>query len=64
MREVTALIRKLRKLGYEVRQGGRTGNHYKVYKGKHLITSMPCTPTDHRTIENIKKYLRKAGVEI
>jgi tRNA splicing endonuclease len=61
MRDITVIVKELRRRGYVVKKGGRA-NHWKVYRNGHLISVMAATPTDHRAIKNIKKYLKRQGV--
>lgn len=63
MREVIALIRQLERKGYTVKRS--RSNHWKVYSPNgRMVSSMAVTPTDTRAISNIKKFLRRAGVDI
>lgn len=39
-------------------------SRWKVYRGSAYITTLPCTPSDHRGIRNKLSELRKRGVEV
>ncbi|MFE3202207.1 type II toxin-antitoxin system HicA family toxin [Embleya sp. NPDC059237] len=58
-KDIKKLIKALEAQGFTVVR--TKGNHYKVYKGGRLITTLPFTPSDHRSILNCIAVLRRAG---
>lgn len=53
------LIAALLQQGFDVVQA--KNNHRKVYEGKRLITTLPSTPSDHRSIRNCVSILKRNG---
>lgn len=63
-KENRALVKQLRKLGYDVVLSRGT-NHFKVIdKNGNLLTTIANTPSDRRGILNAKAGLRRAGIPI
>lgn len=58
----SALRRKLRKQGFDIRMSGSM--HYKVYKDGKLVTVMPSSPGGGRAYLNQVSQLRKAGANL
>ncbi|GGX46337.1 hypothetical protein [Streptomyces noursei] len=58
-KEVKQLMKALEKQDFEVEQ--TRSNHYKVKKGGKLITFLPSTPSDSRSLKNCMPYLKRAG---
>lgn len=56
-KEVRELLQKL-KPGFRYEMGGE---HIKVYDGNRLITTVPNTPSDHRSLKNARAKLRREG---
>lgn len=59
MRDVDAVVRDLRRQGYEVRKG-RHSSHYQVRKGRRLLAVFGSTPSDRKSLRNLKGQLRRA----
>lgn len=63
MKEVIALIKQLERKGYTVKRS--RSNHWKVYAPDgRMVSSMAVTPTDTRALFNMRKFLRRNGVDI
>ncbi len=60
-KEVRDLIRALRQQGFEVQD--QEVAHPKVYRNGRLITTLPSTPSDVRSLKNTVAKLRKHGFE-
>ena len=58
-KEVRDLIRRLREQGFEVVDKGVA--HPKVYKDDQLLTTLPSTPSDVRSLKNAVGKLRRHG---
>ena len=58
-KEVRDLIRRLREQGFEVVDKGVA--HPKVYKDGQLLTTLPSTPSDVRSLKNAAGKLRRHG---
>ncbi|MFI8932422.1 hypothetical protein ACIG3E_32760 [Streptomyces sp. NPDC053474] len=58
-KEVEKLVIKLRKQGFTAEKTNK--GHWKVSKGSTLITFLPGTPSDHRSLKNCLSYLKRAG---
>lgn len=56
------LLRELKELKYEVRQGRRS--HHKIYKDDNYIASLPSSPSDSRGITNMRLNLRRMGINV
>lgn len=65
-KEIRDIIKQIKKfgkdLGYEVVMDG--GGHWKVLRPGERALSLPCTPSDARTVRNVKAYLRRNGIPI
>jgi hypothetical protein len=61
-RRTDDVLRRVEKLGYEVRRNG--SGHVKVYDGDRLLVSMASTPSDHRSVRNTIATLRRAGIDV
>lgn len=60
MKDLDALVRKLRRDGYSVTTGRRSG-HYKVRdKAGRIVAVTGSTPSDPRSLRNFKGQLRRA----
>lgn len=57
--ETRELLGKLEKQGFEVIRTKK--NHYKVFKDGQLVTTLPGTPSDWRSLRNCVAVLKKAG---
>lgn len=57
--EVKELLKKLEEQGFIVEKTKK--NHYKVFKDKRLVATLPCTPSDWRSLRNCIAVLKKAG---
>jgi len=60
--ELDALLRQIRAAGLTVVQAKT--KHWKVYRGKQLITTIASTPSDVRGVRNARAILRRAGMEV
>lgn len=61
-REMTRLVRTLRKQGIEVTVGG--GGHYRVDLPGGGTMFLPRSPSDYRSLRNVRAQLRREGVEL
>jgi hypothetical protein len=62
-REVSELIKELRKLGYDIEPTGNNG-HWKVrFEGIYMAT-LPNSPSDKRTMINVRQLLRRIGIPV
>lgn len=60
-KEVRDLIRRLRQQGFTVVDKGVA--HPKVYKDGQLLTTLPSTPSDVRSLKNAVGKLRRHGYQ-
>jgi len=61
-RDANQLVRKLRKLGYRVEL--RSGcHHWRAEVNGHYV-SIPFSPSDRRSLLNVRAKLRRAGCEL
>ncbi len=58
-KEIAQILGELDRQGFEVKMGG--SGHWKVYADNRLITTLPATPSDHRSLRNAIAILRRAG---
>lgn len=58
-KEISKLIKAIEKQRFTVKRTAK--GHYQVRKGPTLITLLPGTPSDHRSLKNSLSYLKKAG---
>lgn len=58
-KEVKKLVKALEAQGFEVKIGKT--NHPKVYRDGKLITTLPSTPSDWRSLKNALALLKRAG---
>lgn len=59
-KDIKQLIVKLEKQGLELRRSGTT--HWKVYRDGRLLTTLPSTPSDRRSLLNKRAELKRQGV--
>lgn len=59
VRDVDALVRRLRGQGYTVDRSKGSG-HYKVRKGGRLLAVVSSTPGDRKSLRNIPGQIRRA----
>jgi hypothetical protein len=59
-KETRELVRKLKALGCEVRPHK---GHWKVYRDGEYVATVPSTPSDHRTMLNVRAQLRRIGLQ-
>ncbi|CAB4203540.1 hypothetical protein UFOVP1382_153 [uncultured Caudovirales phage] len=60
-REVDALVKQIRRLGFTVDKTG--AGHWRVASPSGPIF-MPSTPSDWRAVKNMRAALRRAGIAI
>jgi len=60
--EVRELIRIAEANGCRVKPTG--GQHFNVYTPSGQIINLPSTPSDHRSILNVRSQMKKAGVPV
>jgi hypothetical protein len=60
--DMATLVRRLRKLKCKVDGGG--SKHYQVRLPNGRTVFMPSTPSDHRSIPNVRAQLRRAGLDL
>lgn len=58
-KDIRQLIKKLEAQGFTVTPT-RNG-HYRVSKNGTSVTTLPGTPSDHRSMKNCLAYLKRAG---
>ncbi|MEU5900370.1 hypothetical protein [Streptomyces venezuelae] len=58
-KDITGLIKKLNEQGFEVERA--KNNHWTVRKNGRRVTTLPSTPSDHRTMKNCLAYLKREG---
>lgn len=58
-KEVKKLVKALKIQGFEIKTGKK--NHIKVYRSGRLITTLPATPSDWRSLKNAIALLKQAG---
>jgi len=62
-KRVRGLIDQLRADGFQATRAA--GGHFKIYDSKsRLITTLPATPSDHRSIDNARALLRRKGANV
>jgi hypothetical protein len=62
MSALTELLRELEAQGFTWRTTKR--NHILIYAPQgHVVTTLPSTPSDHRSMKNAIAGLRRAGFE-
>jgi hypothetical protein len=62
-REVRQLVSRLEAAGYRVTRGA--SGHIKVYDpGGAMISSLPSSPSDHRSLKNGIAQLRRKGAPV
>lgn len=60
MKDLDALLRRLRKQGYDITKGRR--GHLKIRDGEgRIVANSSSTPSDWRGIKNLKGQLRRAA---
>jgi hypothetical protein len=57
--ETRELLRSLERQGFTVEKTKK--NHYKVFKDNRLVATLPCTPSDWRSLRNCVSVLKRAG---
>lgn len=63
IREIIKQVEKFgKKLGYEVVMDGN--GHWKILRPEERTLTICATPSDIRTLRNIKAYLRRNGIPI
>ena len=61
--DIQRIVRKLDELpGWSVRQ--TPGQHYQARGPKKALFHFPATPSDSRSIKNIRAKLRRLGAEV
>lgn len=59
--DLRALFREVEAAGWSVERGG--GGHYKIRNADgQIVASSPATPSDYRSIRNVRAQLRRAGM--
>jgi predicted RNA binding protein YcfA (HicA-like mRNA interferase family) len=59
-KDLRTLIKELEAQGFEVTKG-RNSTHLVVRKKGQRVTTLPSTPSDHRTMKNCLADCRRAG---
>lgn len=59
MKDVKRVMRELRRQGYEVGQS-KGSSHWHVRKGGRLLAVTGSTPSDRKSLRNLKGQLRRA----
>jgi hypothetical protein len=57
-KEIKTLIKDFEAAGFEVRLT-KGNTHPKVYQGGHLVTTLPSSPSDHRSLKNARAALKR-----
>lgn len=55
-KDIAALVRSLIREGWRYHMGGR---HGRLTSPAGRMLPVPCTPSDHRSLQNFKRDLRK-----
>jgi hypothetical protein len=63
MSDTKSLIKKLRRLGFDVKQARRSG-HWHVYRDGRLIAVVAATPSCSRSLLNARAQLRRSGIAV
>jgi ribosomal protein S25/predicted RNA binding protein YcfA (HicA-like mRNA interferase family) len=59
--DVAKLINNIRHQGWTVKR--TSGGHYQARKGQEVVV-LPATPSDHRSLDNARASLRRAGANV
>ena len=59
MKDVDKIVRDLRRQGYDVKKGRRL-SHYQVREGRRLVAVFGSTPSDVKSLRNLRGQLRRA----
>jgi hypothetical protein len=65
-KDIGALLRKVRKLGYPVERPKRGAGHWKVLSkdGTRMLVSVSGSPSDWHNYQNTLRDLRRAGIKL
>ena len=62
-KEINKILRELKRRGCTVRPTG--GGHWRVSRDGHQSITMAKSPTDHRTLMNVRQDVRRyLGIEL
>lgn len=60
-KDVRKLVRELRREGYTVIE---SGHHLPVLLDGRRVGTLPCSPSDHRSLLNTRRDIRRATAEL